>query len=137
MQNNMIKRIIYTAIAVTCLSSCNFDVDEVLLSRSDISLTIKGELQMSFNENTCQLGHNTGRNEFRVYDEKLANFFIVRCSAAPTSEGQKLTADIEYTTATDVKTMKGLEFEVQKISSDGLIWMWEKKKKIGIVVKSL
>lgn len=133
----MIRRIIYTALATACLVSCRYDVDEILLSRSDISLTIKGELQMAFDENTCQLGYNTGRNEFRVYDEKLSDFFIVRCSAKPDSEGQKVTAELEYTTETDVKKMKGLEFEVQKVSSDGLIWLWEKDKKIGVVVKSL
>lgn len=133
----MIKRIIYLALAAACLASCKYNVDEILMSRSDISLTIKGELMMSFNENTCQLGYNTGRNEFRVYDEKLADYFIVRCSAKPTSEGQELTADLEYTTKTDVKTMKDLEFEVQKVSSDGLVWLWERDKKIGVVVKVL
>lgn len=137
MQNNMIKRMIYTTLAAVCLTSCMYDVDEILLSRSDISLTIKGELKMAFDENTCQLGYNTERNEFRVYDEKLADYFIVRCSAKPDSEGQKLTVDLEYTTQTDVKTMKGLAFEVRKISSDGMIWLWENDRKTGIVVKAL
>jgi hypothetical protein len=131
------RRIIYIAAAVLIVSACRYDIDEILLSRDDISLTIKGELQMSFNENTCQLGYNTGRNEFRVYDEKLSDWFIVRCSAKPTSEGQELTAELKYTTNTDIKTMKGLKMEVQKLSSDGLVWLWEKDKKIGIIVKSL
>lgn len=131
------KRIIFIALAALAISACRYDVDEILLSRSDISLTIKGELQMSFNENTCQLGYNTGRNEFRVYDQMLLEWFIVRCSAKPTSEGQELTAELEYTTKADTRKLKGLKMEVQKISSDGLIWLWEKDKKIGIVVKSL
>lgn len=131
------RRIIYIAAAVLIVSACRYDIDEILLSRDDISLTIKGELQMSFNENTCQLGYNTGRNEFRVYDEKLSDWFIVRCSAKPTSEGQEVTAELKYTTNTDIKTMKGLKMEVQKLSSNGLVWLWEKDKKIGIIVKSL
>jgi hypothetical protein len=131
------RRIIYIAAAVLIVSACRYDIDEILLSRDDISLTIKGELQMSFNENTCQLGYNTGRNEFRVYDEKLSDWFIVRCSAKPTSEGQEFTAELEYTTTADTRKLKGLHMEVQKISSDGMIWLWEKDKKIGIVVKSL
>ena len=98
---------------------------------------MKGELEMTFDENTCQLGYNTGRNEFRVYDEKLANWFVLRCSAKPTSEGQKITADLEYTTADDVKTLTGLEFTVEDTNSDGFIWLWNRDKKIGIVVKSL
>ena len=118
-------------------ASCQYNVEEILLSRSDISLTVKGELEMTFDENTCQLGYNTGRNEFRVYDEKLANWFVLRCSAKPTSEGQKITADLEYTTADDVKTLTGLEFTVEDTNSDGFIWLWNRDKKIGIVVKSL
>lgn len=131
------KRIIYISAATLALTSCGLDVDEVLLQRNDISLTIKGEPQMSFNENTCQLGYNTDRNEFRVYDEKLANWFIVSCSVRPTSEGQEVTADLEYTTPKDTKRLHDLELEVMKVSTDGLVWMWENDKKIGIVVKSL
>lgn len=137
MKNNMIRRIIYTVLAATCLASCRYDIDEILLSRSDISLTIKGELQMSFDENTCQLGYNTGRNEFRVYDEKLSRFFIVRCSTKPASEGQEITADLEYTTAKDTRNLKDIAFKVEKTSSDGLVWLWNNDRKIGVVVKSL
>lgn len=133
----MIKRIIYTVAALMVSAACQHNVEEVLLSRSDISLTVKGELQMSFDENTCQLGYNTGRNEFRVYDEKLANWFILRCSAKPTSEGQTITADLEYTTTDDVKTLTGLEFKVEGTNSDGLIWLWNRDKKIGVVVVSI
>lgn len=131
------KRFIYIASAMLAFASCQYNVEEILLSRSDISLTVKGELEMTFDENTCQLGYNTGRNEFRVYDEKLANWFVLRCSAKPTSEGQKITADLEYTTADDVKTLTGLEFTVEDTNSDGFIWLWNRDKKIGIVVKSL
>jgi hypothetical protein len=133
----MMRRFIYIAVAVLALSACQFNVDEVLLSRSDISLTIKGNLQMSFDENSCQLGYNTGRNEFRVYDDKLANYFILRCSAKPTSEGQVLKADLEYTTATDSKTISGLEFTVEKTSPEGLLWLWNKDRQIGVVIKNL
>lgn len=133
----MIRRFIYIAAASLTLAACQYNAEEILLSRSDISLTVKGELQMSFDENTCQLGYNTGRNEFRVYDEKLANWFILRCSSKPTSEGQKITADLEYTTADDVKTFTDLEFTVEDTNSDGLIWLWNRDKKIGIVVKAL
>lgn len=133
----MIKRLLYIIGAALALTACRHDVDEVLLGRSDISLTIKDELLVSFNENTCQLGYNTDRNEFRVYDEKFANWFILKCSADPTSEGQKIKADLEYTTDKDVKSLTGLELSVVKTSQEGLIWLWEDEKKIGIIIKNL
>ena len=136
--SKMVKKILHTVAATLALSACQpQNIDEVLLSRSDISLTMKGELQMAFDENVCQLGYNTGRNEFRVYDEKLANYFILRCSAKPTSEGQVIKATLEYTTSGNTKTLSDLEFTVEKTSSDDLIWLWNRDKQIGIVVKSL
>ena len=134
----MIRRFLYTTVAALSLSACQFyNIDEVLLSRSDISLTMKGELQMSFDQNTCQIGFNTGRNEYRVYDEKLENWFILRCSAQPTSEGQEIKATLEYTVKGDTKTLNDLEFVVERTSSEGLIWLWNRDKKIGVVVKAL
>ena len=134
----MVRRFLYTAVAALALSGCQFqNIEEVLLNRSDISMTMKGALQMAFNENTCQLGYNTERNEFRVYDEALENWFFLRCSAKPTSEGQTLKATLEYTIAGSTKTLEDLEFTVEKTSSDDLIWLWNKDRQIGIVVKSL
>ena len=134
----MVRRFIYAAVAALAISACqSHNIEEVLLSRSDISMTMRGELQMAFNENTCQLGYNTSRHEFRVYDEALQNWFILRCSAKPTSEGQVIKATLEYATAGNTMTLSDLEFTVEKTSSDGLIWLWNKDKQIGIVVKAL
>ena len=136
----MIRRYISMAAIVTAaaaLSSCAYNIDEVLLQRSDISLTVRGELQMGYKENTCQLGYNEARNEFRVYDDKLANWFILKCDARPTSAGQKLKADLEYTTTKDTKTVSDLTFTVENINSEGMIWLWNQQQKIGIVVKAL
>jgi hypothetical protein len=112
-------------------------IDEVLLVRDDISLSIREELLMSFDENKCQLGFNSACNEYRVYDENLANWFVLKCSAKPTSEGQKVTVDLEYTTEKGIKTLADLEFSVVQTSSDGLVWLWNKDRKIGTVIKNL
>lgn len=133
----MRRYILYVGAALAALTACNENIDEVLLQRSDISLTVKGELMMSYDENTCQLGYNQERNEFRVYDDNIANWFIISCDAHPSSVGQEVTADLEYTTADDTKTYSNLEFSVEKTSSDGLIWLWCKDKQIGLVVKAL
>ena len=125
-------------VAMIAATSCVDNmIDEVLLVRDDISLTIREELVMSFEENTCQMGYNSARNEYRVYDEKLENWYILRCSAKPTSEGQKVKADLEYAKEKDVKTLEGLDFSVEKTSSDGLVWLWNKDRKIGIVINNL
>jgi hypothetical protein len=134
----MMKRLIYMMTALVAATSCiNNMIDEVLLVRDDISLSIREELLMSFDENKCQLGFNSARNEYRVYDENLANWFVLKCSAKPTSEGQKVTVDLEYTTEKGIKTLADLEFSVVQTSSDGLVWLWNKDRKIGTVIKNL
>lgn len=92
---------------------------------------------MSYSENTCQLGYNTARNEYRVYDESMENWFTLTCSAKPTSEGQKLKADLEYKTGNSTKSYKELDFSVERTSSEGLVWLWNKDKQIGVVIKNL
>ena len=134
----MAKRIIYILAMMLAATACiDNTLDQVLLVREDISLSVREQVLMSFDENTCQLGYNSARNEYRVYDENLANWYILRCSAQPTSEGQTVKADLEYTTEKDVKSLTDLEFSVEKTSSDGLVWLWNKERKIGIIIKNL
>lgn len=132
------KRTAVLVFMAMILAGCKgYDIEEILLSREDISLTQKGRLLFSHDAATCQLGYSSDRNEFRVYDDELGNFFIVRCNARPDTEGQTLKADLTWTTETNTKTSKGLEFKVQKTGADGRIWMWCESESIGVVVKEL
>ena len=92
---------------------------------------------MKFDENTCQLGFSDRNNEFRVLDDKLTNWFILRCDAVPSAVGQKMICELEYTTADDVKTFSDIVFNVEQTREDGLVWLWNESKSIGIVIKLL
>lgn len=120
------------------LAGCEpYDLDEVLLSRGDVSLTWKGMEQIVYQPETWQMGFNAARNEFRVHDDSMANYFTVVCSAMPTDEGQELTADIQWTMISSIKRFVGIRFEVEKVSADGYVWMWNRTNNIGVVVKKL
>lgn len=130
--------IICIAVTVTLLSSCDrFQPEELLLPKSDISLTIKGEDQIRYDQKTWQLGHNAEKNEFRAVNDKLTDWMILRCNATPSTVGQSVTAYLEYTTSNDTKKLNALTFTVEKTSPEGLIWLWNDDKKIGVVVKDL
>ncbi|MBO5108035.1 MAG: hypothetical protein J6B97_06350 [Bacteroidales bacterium] len=132
------KKILIFIIAVTAASSCTrFDIDEVLLPREDISITHKGEEVMTYDPLTCQLSHDHEKNLYMVYNDVISDWFTVRCSSAPHAIGQEITADVSWTTPDDTKSENGLTFTVEKTSSDGRIWMWNKSKSIGIVIKNL
>ena len=51
------------------VSGCIYDIDEILLQREDISMTVKGAEQFVYDPVTCQLGYNEAENEFRVLDD--------------------------------------------------------------------
>lgn len=130
--------IICIAVTVALLSSCDrYQPEELLLPKSDISLTIKGEDQIRYDLETWQLGHSAEKNEFRAVNDKLTDWMILRCNADPSTVGQSVTAYLEYTTSNDTKKLNALTFTVEKTSPEGMIWLWNDDKKIGVVVKDL
>lgn len=132
------KRTIILLSAILAIASCRpYDIDEILLQREEVSLTIKGELIFSHDPVTCQLGYNADGNIFRVFDDNLGNWFILKCRTSPDTEGQTLKADLEYTAQTDTKKINGLSFTVKKTDRNGHIWLWNDERKIGAVVRRL
>ncbi len=126
------------AVTACMLGGCvKYDLDEILLAREDMSLTWKGEEQISYDPLTWQLSCNVRNAEYRVHDDSMANYYVIKCSERPVEEGQDLVADVEWTVATNIKRYEGSRFTVKKIGHDGLIWLWCKTQKIGIVIKEI
>lgn len=132
------RNIILFCILALCLTGCRiYDIDEILLQRQDISLTERGNLVLAYEPQTFQIGHNSLINEFRVFDDNLGNWFVLTCNERPSTEGQTVKADLEWTSKTTTKSKKDLSFKVERTDSDGQIWLWCADHAIGIVVKEL
>lgn len=130
------KHILIILSLILCITGCRrYDPEEVLLPREDISLTEKGTLMISYDPLTYQLGYNAENNEFRVHDDNMGNWFTLRCNTRPAAAGDKIKADLSWTTSNTVKTRRGLEFQVEKTDSKGQIWLWCEEEAIGVVVK--
>jgi len=125
------------ALIIMATGCDRFDVDEILLHREDVSLTIRGEVIFSYDPGTCQMGYNSENNTFRAYDDDLGHWFILSGKVSPDTEGQSLMADLEYTTQNDTKKIRNLEFILKKNDRDGNLWLWNDVRKIGVVVKRL
>ena len=132
------KRLLIILPLFYILIGCTPDFTENnLINQNEISLIWKGAVQVSFDEATGQLGYNDARNEYRVYNDKLSDWFTMRCSEEPTEEGQVLSADVSWTGERSPKSFNGLSFKVKRISQEGLIWLWNEREKIGIIIKDI
>ena len=87
--------VLVAAVSAMLCGCVRYDMDEILLEREDLSLTWKGEDQIVFDPLTWQVSSNIRNCEYRVNDDNMANYFIVRCSERPVTEGQDVTADVE------------------------------------------
>lgn len=125
-------------IAILCLASCQeYDIEEILLQREDISLTVKGTEVMAYDPMSFQLGYNGQTNEFRVFSDDLGNWFTLRCDSRPSAKGESVKGDIKWTSTNTIRSKNGVTFNVEKTDSDGHIWLWCKEEAIGVVVKEL
>ena len=111
--------------------------DEVLLPRTEISLTIKGETIMELDPATSQIAYNSDKNEFRLVKDNISDWLIFKSSATPRNVGQEVMASLEYTSQSNIKRLSDLTFSVKKTAPDGTTWLWNKEKKIGIIIKVL
>lgn len=131
------RKVLILVFALAAVGCNRFDIDEILLVRDDISLTWKGEEQFIYDPASCQMGFNASKNEFRAQSDNLSSWFVISCSEMPSSEGDEVRADISWTGAADTRSMKGLEFKVEKVSSEGMIWLWCRSAKIGVTMMKL
>ena len=133
-----IRHIAGIILTLATICSCTgLQPEEILLPRTEISLTMKEDVLLEFDPVTCQIGYNSERNEFRMLEDRLGNWFIFRSDATPTDVGQNVRASLEYTSQSSTKTLTDLTFSVEKTAPDGTTWLWNKEKKIGIIIKVL
>jgi hypothetical protein len=133
-----VSKVVMVLLAMLLSAGCvKYDINEILVSREDLSLTWKGVDQMDYDPLTWQAGCNVRRYEYRVHDDSMANYFAVRCSERPVAEGQNITADVEWTMTSSIKRYEGIKFSVMKLAPDGRIWLWSRTQQIGIVMKEI
>ena len=132
------RHIAIMAVIAAIVSSCQqYNIEETLLMREDISLTVRNEVIMIYDPATWQLGQNVTTNEYRVHDDNMGNYFILTCDSKPWYAGQTIKADLKWTAPTRNMDETGLEFSVEKTDDNGLVWLWNSSRKIGIVIRNL
>ena len=129
-----IRRILALAAALALLASCDSRRERSSFVESgEIRLQVGREVQFRYDPLKCQLSFNRARREFRVQTDNVSDYYVATLSEIPVSEGQTLTADISWTTETDVLNRKNLALEVVRIEGEK-IWLWSDSGRIGLSV---
>lgn len=118
-----------------CTACAEYNINEVLLENSEISLSLKGKVQYTFNPNKGQMAYDSERCLFRYTDDDLASWFELKCATKPANAGDKITADLKWASKTSFGDEKELEFIVKQTDEFGTIWLWNKTKNIGLIIR--
>lgn len=101
-----------------------------------VRLLVGGSIAFSYEPNTCQLAFSRDKREFRAYTDTMSDFFVAELSRVPTTLGQRLTANLTWTTEREVLTRKNLTLEVVRLEGD-MVWLWSDAGRIGLTVRIL
>jgi hypothetical protein len=110
------------------------NVDPAFIASQDLGFSIGGVANFTFNPLTCQTGFNSQHKKVWMHSDTMSDYVTAELSDIPVSKGQRLTADLKWTTARNVKTKKATSFKVAKIEGE-TVWLWNSSEKIGLCVR--
>lgn len=132
----MMKKMMIMLFSALIFAACSdYDIEEILLGNSEVSLTMKRKVQYTFNPDKGQASYSPDGTLYRFTDDDLSGWFELRSQIRPSSEGEIVTADLKWASKTSFGNERGLEFSVVKTDDKGMIWMWNDTKKIGLIIK--
>ena len=102
----------------------------------EIRLLVGGTIAFTYDPNTCQLAFSRDLKEFRAHTDNMSDFYVATFSQVPSELGQRLSADLVWTTEREVLSRKNLTLEVVRLEGDEC-WLWSNAGRIGLPVRLL
>ena len=133
------KRILLAFALMSAVSGCvrKYEPDAAFLERDVLSLEMDGSSVVEYEPETWQVGFSRENRQFRVHNDTMSEYYVLTCSALPDHVGQKLTCSLKYASYKVAVYKSGMEFEVKKMDDNGVIWLWNSRKRVGVTVKEL
>ena len=130
------RGILIMMILLLCCSCGRQRRVNAFMEHDELRLQVAGKVQFRYDELNCQLSFSRDRNEFRAQTDNTSDFYTVRLNFIPTQVGETVTADLSWTTDTDILHRKNLTLEVVRIEGDK-IWLWSDSGRIGVSLRVL
>lgn len=123
--------------ALLCCSACSDQrMRSAFVEHPEVCLMVGGDLPFVYDPLTCQLAFSRDLKEFRAHTDNMSDFFVATLSDIPAMQGQRLAADLVWTTSREVLTRKNLTLEVVRIEGEQF-WLWSDSGRIGLVLRVL
>ncbi len=128
------KRLVICFSFLCVLLSCvreNVTLRDRFLDEGGIYAVRGGEVLFAFNENTCQWSYSPATRVFMIFDDNLSDWLRLDCKGARLAEGDTFSASLEWTTRTDLQSLKNVTFQLMKIA-DGVYYFWSSSQNIAL-----
>ena len=130
-------RTLLPLLLLLALAGCRDDrLQSAFVEREGVRLLVGGTIAFNYEPNTCQMAFSRDLKEFRAHTDNMSDFFVADFSEVPSELGQRLSADLVWTTEREVLTRKNLTLEVVRIEGEEF-WLWSTTGRIGLTVKIL
>lgn len=119
-----------------CQRGDGFDFD-LIGAYPQPCLLINGTPATSVAPDGAQYVYSPTSKTFCAGTDTMSDYFLVTLSNIPSSEGQKLTASVEYTADSTQKYLTNLSFTVEQIKDNGIVWLWCPASKLSLAIQIL
>lgn len=125
-------------ILLPLLSGCTSEkrMRSAFAEHEELCLMVGGDIPFIYDPLTCQLAFSRDRREFRAHTDNMSDFYAVTLSEIPVETGQRVSADLVWTTRRDVLTRKNLTLEVIRVEGEQF-WLWSYSGRIGLMLRVL
>jgi len=130
-----LKYLLLIVASFALMTACSHNDIPEILEDDTPSLVIKGVRKFRFDKLTCQESFSISRNEFRIGDDKMSDYFVLTLNQLPVSEGMSVKGKLTWTTDDDIRTIKNQTFSVLKIDENQTVWLKCEAENIYVVVQ--
>ncbi len=123
------------AILAMAMLLCGCDMStrrlNAFIENDDIILQVGSTVHFRYDPLSCQLSFSRSRLQFRAQTDNTSDYYCVDFSEVPSELGQTVTANLTWTTDTDILTRNNLSLEVVRIEGEK-IWLWSSSGRVGV-----
>lgn len=113
--------------------------EEFIQTGDQLGLQVGQTKVFEYDAATCQYSYLPDSKEFRVGDDAMNNYFILKLSNIPQLNSET-GGTLIYTTESSIVTKNNLKFKLVKVEESAkgkMLWFWNSKSQYGAVVMEI